>query len=561
MADVGASFGTFSQIAVIARLRALIFRNSIRTTSERLNLIAYILLSIVLALFSLGMGLGIAFASYYSLATGKLKLLTLLFWGLFLAWQFLPVLFSGYAMDFDFRALLRFPLRFLTFYLLSLAYSMFDPALLSCIFWLLCLGTGAALARPDLIPTLLLVVLAFGVTNLLLARLISSWLERLLARRRTREALIALFLLSMFSLQFFGLAGDRWGRNAAPIAIKISPFLRPLPPGLASSSISNAFDGRPLPALLPASLLGAYGVLFAWLLRRRLLAQYRGEDLSESLAPSRPVAVSLSTSVSSTSSTSFTSFAPSFLPAPVAAMFEKEMRYILRNFVLLLTLAAPVLFLIVIISVGQSPRASQRSAFPFASSDFLFPGAVAYAVLILTNLLHNCFGYAGYGMQLLLAAPVRFREILLGVNLAQTVLVFFETALIAVFYSLFFHPPALPMFLATLAMLCFLLVVNLTAGNLLSLYRPRRIEFGSLRRQQASGMTVLIGLGVQIACFIVIGLVFLVTHFFGGSWATVLVFAVLTFTAAQVYRSVLDRCTRIALDRREFLTAEFCRSS
>jgi len=559
MADVAAPFGTLGQLAVIARLRALIFRNSIRTTSERLNLIAYILLSIVITLFSLSFGIGIAFASYISLATGNLKLLTLLFWGLFLAWHFLPILFSAYAADFDFRTLLRFPLRFLTFYLLSLAYGLFDPALLSCVFWLLCLGTGAALARPDLVPTLLLVILVFGITNLLLARLISSWLERLLARRRTREALIVLFLLSMFSLQFFGLAGERWARDRSSLTVKVSPYLRPLPPGLAALSIERAFAGHTLPALTPSALLAVYGVLFGWLLRRRLLAQYRGEDLGESLAPSPSTVAVVSTS--STSSSSFASFSSSFLPGPVAAMFEKEIHYLLRNFVMLLTLAAPVFLLILIVSAGQSPRASQRTPFPFATSDYLFPSAVGYAFLILTNLLHNCFGYAGYGMQLLLAAPVRFREILLGVNLAQTVLVLFETALITVSYSLFFHPPALPIFLATLAMLGFLLVVNLTAGNLLSLYRPRRIEFGSLRRQQASGMTVLIGLGVQIACFIVIGLVFLVTHFFGGSWAAVFVFALLTFAAAQVYRSVLERCSRIAVERREFLTAEFCRSS
>src|SRR3970040_1894578 len=241
-------------------------------------------------------------------------------------------------------------------------------------------------------------------------------------------------------------------------------------------------------------------------------------------------------------------------------MFEKEVRYILRHSILLLTMVAPVLFLIVLLSAGRSPRPGKRSVMPITSSYFLSPGAVAYAVLIFTNLLHNCFGYAGYGIQLLLAAPVRFRDILLGVNLAQTALVLFETALITLFYSFFFHPPALLMLLATLAMLCFLLLVNLSAGNLLSLYRPRRIEFGSMRRQQASGLTVLIGLGIQLACFIVIGLVFLVTYFFGGTWLSLLVFLVLAAAAAQLYRTVLDRCTRIALDRREFLTAEFCRS-
>ena len=553
MADVAPSFGTLSQVAIIARLRARIFRNSIRTTSARLDLVAFLLVGALFAFIALGIGMAIASGAFFFVKTGKLGRLALLFWGLFLAWHFLPIIFASFTVNFDFRGLLRFPLRFLAFYLLSLAYALFDPALLSCIFWLFCLGAGIVFARPDLFPSILLVVLVFAATNLLLGRLISSWLERLLTRRRSREVLIAFVLLALLSPMLIIVAGQRWGRQAAPILIRVSPLLRPLPPGLALASLERAFQGRPLSALVPTTLLAAYGVAFAWLLRRRLLAQYRGEDLSESLALSRPAPVS------SASSASFTSFASSSLPGPAAAMFEKEIRYILRNFVLLLTLIAPVLFLIVLLSAGQSPRPGKRLVMPMTSSDFLFPGAVAYAVLIFTNLLHNCFGYAGYGIQLLLAAPVRFRDILLGVNLAQTALVLFETALIALFYSLFFHPPALPMLLATLAMLCFLLLVNLSAGNLLSLYRPRRIEFGSMRRQQASGLTVLIGLGIQLACFIVIGLVFLATYFFGGTWLALLVFLVLTAAAAQVYRTVLDRCTRIALDRREFLTAEFCR--
>jgi len=560
MADVAPSFGTLSQVAIIARLRARIFRNSIRTTSARLDLVAFLLVGALIAVFDLGIGMGMAFGAYFALTTGKLALLNFLFWGLFLAWQFLPIIFASFTVDFDFRGLLRFPLRFLAFYLLSLAYALFDPALLSCIFWLLCLGAGIVFARPDLFPWILLLVLVFAATNLLLGRLISSWLERLLARRRTREAAIALFLLALFSFQLVGVAGERWGRRAAPILVTAKPLLRPLPPGLAGMAIERAFEGRALSALTPVALLAAYGVLFAWLLRRRLLAQYRGEDLSESLAPSRP-SVPSAFRPAPVSSASSASFASSSLPGPVAAMFEKEIRYILRNSVLLLTLIAPVLFLIVLLSAGQSPRPGKRSVMPITSSDFLFPGAVAYAVLIFTNLLHNCFGYAGYGIQLLLAAPVRFRDILLGVNLAQTALVLFETALIALFYSLFFHPPALPMLLATLAMLCFLLLVNLSAGNLLSLYRPRRIEFGSMRRQQASGLTVLIGLGIQLASFILITLVFLVTYFFGGTWLALLVFLVLAGAAAQLYRTVLDHCTRIALDRREFLTAELCRSS
>ena len=58
---------------------------------------------------------------------------------------------------------------------------------------------------------MLLVSLLFVLINLTIERLVGSWLEKLLARRRTRELFLGLFVLAMVSLNFLSPALRRWG--------------------------------------------------------------------------------------------------------------------------------------------------------------------------------------------------------------------------------------------------------------------------------------------------------------------------------------------------------------
>src|SRR5208337_3146370 len=94
---------------------------------------------------------------------------------------------------------------------------------------------------------------------------------------------------------------------------------------------------------------------------------------------------------------------------PVAAVFEKEMRYLLRSGPMLLTLIMPI-FVLIIFRFGAM-NAARQSGFPFARTpDMAFPAAAGYTLLILTNLVYNSFGGDAGGIQFFYASPVRFRE-------------------------------------------------------------------------------------------------------------------------------------------------------
>ncbi len=173
--------------------------------------------------------------------------LLLLFWSICLFWQAFPLFIAGFGAPFEFRTLLRFPLRFSAFYIIGLAYGLADFAAVCGTCWLLSVAVGIGMARPALIPSVLLIVVLFIWMNITFERLLSSWLERLLARKRTRELLFGLFILLSVSAQFIRPAIIHYseGARASVSASAIrSLYLSPFPPSLAGSAVIAVGEGH-----------------------------------------------------------------------------------------------------------------------------------------------------------------------------------------------------------------------------------------------------------------------------------------------------------------------------
>jgi len=98
-----------------------------------------------------------------------------------------PGFSGGLRANFEFRTLLRFPLSLRAFYIIGLAYGFADFSALASVCWLLAMTAGATVAKPGVLPAMLLIGAMFMLVNVTLERLIGSWLERLLARRRARD--------------------------------------------------------------------------------------------------------------------------------------------------------------------------------------------------------------------------------------------------------------------------------------------------------------------------------------------------------------------------------------
>jgi len=297
------------------------------------------------------------------------------------------------------------------------------------------------------------------------------------------------------------------------------------------------------------ALLSAFVMIVGYGLHVRLLANYRGESLSEvSAVPARTKNPSLRLGWN----------LPGF-PAPVAAIVEKEIRYLLRSGPMLLTLVMPI-FVLVVFRLGPMSAARHSGILFGRAPDMAFPSAVAYTLLTLTNLAYNSFGGDAGGIQFFYASPVSFREIVLAKNLTHSGILALETVLAWIAVSVLYRPPALGVTVAALAGLLFASPLNFAMGNLLSLYSPKKLDYSKFGRQRAAQVTVLISFGVQL--FVVgVGVgAFWIARYYGNFWIAALIMLLLAGLSFLMYWMILNRMDHLALARRETLVAELCRA-
>ncbi len=401
--------------------------------------------------------------AWYVISHGKAEWLAAILWPIFLFWQLFPVVATAFTENFDTSNLLRFPLSYSSFVLIRIAYGSLEPATMLGSLWLLGVAAGIGIASPHLFFWSALVLLLFATMNILLARMIFSWVERWLAQRRIREILGVLFLLFIISFQLIGPLISRYGNREHPQILQLAQWVLPLqrflPPGSAGSSIAGAADADFTVAAEGFGILGAYCLAIFWLLNIRMRAQFRGENLSEAPAPAE---------LSGERGTTRVGWSLPGVSGSVAAIFEKEIHYLSRSGPMLFTLIMPV-FMLFIFRLTPSTYARGSGSLLGRSSDMAFPMGAAYALLILTNLVYNNFGAEGAGVQLYFIAPVPIRSVMLAKNLAHSSILALEMIFVWIGASLMYGPPALVTTVATAAGILFALPVNLIVGNLLSI--------------------------------------------------------------------------------------------
>jgi hypothetical protein len=225
---------------------------------------------------------------------------------------------------------------------------------------------------------------------------------------------------------------------------------------------------------------------------------------------------------------------------------------------MLLTLIMPI-FMLVIFRLGPLSSLRHSSALS-RTPDMAFPGAAAYSLLVLTNLVYNSFGGDGGGIQFFYASPVQFRQIILGKNLTHAAILILNAAFAWFAVSYLYGPPHLAVTVATIIGLFFAAPLNFTAGNLLSIYSPKKRDFATFGRQNVSQTTVLASFGMQIVIVGIGAAVFAIARLYHNQWVAPVLFVLLAAIAMPIYVMVLGRLDRIALQRREVLLAELCRA-
>lgn len=531
------------QIIAVAELRWRLFINSLRTVHGRLELASRILLGIFFVAGGVGGAVGLGAGAWFLMLEGNAERLGPLLWPVFLFWQLFPLTATAFNQNLESASLLRFPLSYRTYFLIRLVYGSLDPATTVSSLWLFGIVIGVGAARPRLLFWAAIVLFTFAVVNLLLARMFFTWVERWLVQRRTREIMGVLFFLSIVSLQLVGPLVAFYGHKSKPEARllwqELSKAQKPLPPSLAASAIAETGQGRHWTGVFFLLLLALYGIASLWLLNFRLRREYHGENLSQTAASKassgRRLALHLGWNLPG-------------LPGPVTAVLQNELRYLSRSGPMMFALVVPLFTLLVFRSSGHN-----QGLFAHAP-ELTFPLGAAYSLLLLTNLSYNNLGADGRGVQFFFTAPVRFRQIMTGKNLAHTAIFALQVALVWLATSLLYRPPSLRITLATAAAILFAVPIDFAAGNLLSIYSPTRVEVYGFGGQRASLLTVLASFGIRGVLFGGAGLILVLSRLYGNIWI------VLPPTLSCVAYVLALKCIDgIALHQREHIISQLGR--
>ncbi|SFS13202.1 ABC-2 type transport system permease protein [Granulicella pectinivorans] len=560
------------QLAAIGYVRGRLFMNTFKRKGGKGELIARILLFPLFAVLALAPILGAGFSSY-AVIHGPLamKYYPWVLWAIFLIWQSLSISTKAVAPSFDLGMLIRFPLRFSTYLLIRLLFGLLDTPTVVCSLMLLASAIGIGWAKPALFLPAAGILLLLDLTILFFFRMLFLWFDRFFAQRKTREILMGLFFVGMLGFQYVNVTinGGTHKHDTPEARVKhaqriafaknvvhtVEPVLRVLPPGLAATAVTNVAAGKTDKIFQPIFALAIWGVAFLRLFARRLKGEFQGESFSEtaarqvevaSVASSGPAPV-LEMPVAGTANAATGGL---FSPT-VSAVIVKEFRYLVRSGPLMLALITPIFMVFILVA---------RSGIAKHPGDWLLPSTLAYIMLGLTASMYNILGTDGPGIHLYFLAPVRLRDVVLAKNLVGLTLVLTELAIASVIVLSTSSVPTLPVLVATYLWLVFTLMMNLTLGNIRSIYSPSLMDLGKFRQGKQGQLNALIGIVILLLALGLGGGVLFLANHVHLPWLTAGVFAVLAALAVGFYCLNLNHLERIALDRREVITAELCKT-
>jgi len=486
-----------SQLLTLIWLKWRLLRNSLRSSKAVVNKAASLLGTLLALALSLMVALILGFAAYAltrpdvfgdalsSARTNDLPeavsvefIFFSMFGILYLMWATVPLSIGG-GKQFDAGKLLMYPITLRKLFAvdfvseLTTLHSVFAvPAVVA-----LCIGAG--LGSGNLTTTL---IIAFPATlfGIALSKWLSTVIGALVRRKRGRGETIVALIGAVAGL------GAVAAGQIAPILVRHADsirYLRWTPPGAAAFLLTTdaAADQASYAAALIA--LSAYAVALIvatyWLARRAALGLETKRRRKVSVQPS--------------TIESYSGWQLPFMSAQLSAVLEKELRYAMRNAQVRMMALMPLI--LIVIRFVNSRRWGTTSA-P-AADDFLAYGSgllplggILYVFLILAGISCNAFAFEEGGMRTLILSPVDRRKVLLGKNIAVTLIALvFSTALL-ILNTIIFQDLSFRAILFVAMSFVVFAAISSTIGNWISIRFPKHMRFG--KRLNVTGVAGLL---------------------------------------------------------------------
>jgi hypothetical protein len=461
--------------------------------------------------------------TYGLLRTGRADLLDILLLALFFIWQLAPIMFEGYSPGLNFREVARYPISFRLYFLLNLAYGLFDPAALACLAWLFSMWLAILMVRPDLALAAALAFLLFVLFNLLCNRIVIGLFERFQSTRKGRERMVLIMLVFLLLPQLLQITARSWANshslNVPPAVLQAILWARAfLPSGLAAR-IFLFTSTEELQAILGMLLFS--GVLLL-LLHRQMSAVFQGEIYAETYRMRRELKIQLGLQV------------PGF-DGVTSAIVEKELRYIRQNSRLLLQLIYPPIIFTILAFYGPG------RTMPFGRNPGnLLIGLASFLLLSLSNLAYNVFGMDKEAFGRWLLSPLYLQKVFLAKNLTHGGILGFLYLVVALSFIAVAHVGLLQAATVTVGFFA-MLVIQLSAGNMFSLYWPKRVDLTQMNSRMASNTAGLASLMVILPMAALWGLIGFFSWNWHLPWLPLVLGLVILAGSFQLYSYFLDR--------------------
>ncbi len=529
-------------IAAILRAQFLSMR-SFRLDSRRRGAIFSILTSLVWY----GIWIFVAFMAEDFCSSPETS--TLLHHGLpaglmfvFLYWQLTPIMSASMGASLDLKKLLIYPVPHRKLFAIEVLLR-----LTNCVEMLLVLlgASVGLLLNPRYggwapAPRILLATGLFVLFNLLLSAGLRNLLERMLTHKRVREVLM-LVVISVFALPQLVLATHTRTESLRYLFTETPGGFWPW------TAVSHAALGDQIviPILILISWMLAALVFGRWQFERSL--HY---DAQATLSPS-------ANNRARSRIESFYRLPALFLPDPMAAIVEKELRALSRTprFRMVFIMGFSFGLLVWLpITLGSSSRNS------IVAEHYLTIVSV-YALTLLGQVSYsNAFGFDRSAAQVYFSVPVSIGQALIGKNIAAALFIFLEIILVTVaclVLRIHLAPGAiLEAFTVTAIVGAYLLGI----GNLSSIHLPRAMNPERVSQGGAgSRLQALIFLFYPIA-LLPVTLAFWARGVFDSQLIFILILAFAGIVGAVVYWIALESAIGTAVERREKLLMELSRT-
>lgn len=560
-----------SQLFALVWLKWTLVRNSLRSRravagrlAAALGMLAGLGLSLAAAT---GVGAGAYFISAHTLERGGLgarelsagfAVLLFVFTVMYLMWALMPLALGG-GSRFEPARMLLYPVslgRLFAFDFLSDLTSLTSVFVVPSLF-ALCVGVGLGRGSLAAGVAVAFVAAAFGLS---FSKLLSVGVGALMQARRTRgETVMALLGASLGLLGVaFGMTGGLMGK-LLPLLESHPRFLegaRWTPPGAAADALTRGLLTGDVSALgLSTLTLIAYAVacvLLAYRVARRSALGAGGGGGGAKRAASKSSASAASPAAAPEAA--YAGWQLPFVSHEFSALFEKEVRYALRN-AQLRVIALMAVALTMLLRMGPAGTSGQRLLGPLTTyaegAGTVF--GVIYIFMLVAPVSTNLFGYDGSGMRAVVLSPVSRRTVLLAKNAAVTLIALLLAAVGICIGGLIIGDLSPPVLL--FALLSFVTTAALCApfGNWLSVQFPKRVEFG--KRMNRSGVAGLMLVPLFVLLLLPPAAAIAAAHFAGSHVVKYVILAAFALLSIGFYALMLPRQGR-TLERRELEVLE-----